>query len=238
MKKPKLVIFDFGGTLIQSTVFWLDKGMEALRLAAINPKVTTTEAMCELWDHYYNRLEAGLVCDDLEVRLTTVFRNIFAQTGLKYDIPLWQCEAVFDRYNSDRQPTEHMVDLLKALKDSGIRTGVISNTVVSGNSMAQAVKEQFPKSRMKFVITSADYLFKKPHSDMFKAAAKIAEVEPQDCWYCGDSFEADVKGAHSVGMFAVHYDPKSHEAFSFKDDEGKQYLQINSWAELIKNLPE
>ncbi len=241
MKKPKLVLFDFGGTLIRSSVFWLEKGMEALRLAATNPQATTTQEMCELWDFYHDRLmgrEGGLSSDDLEAQLSTVFRNIFALTGLKYDIAMWECEAVFDKHNSDRQPTQDMAELLDAFDKAGIRTAVISNTVISGKAMEQAVNYQLPNNKMEFVLTSADYLFKKPHEDMFKAAAKIAGVEAEDCWYCGDSFDADVVGAHNSGMFAVHYDFKSDEAFTYMEYLGRPYLRINSWKELIRKLPE
>jgi len=209
MKKPKLVLFDFGGTLIRSSEFWLEKGMEALRLSAVNPEVTTTKAMCELWDYYYDRLtgrEGGPGSDDLEVQLSTVFRNMFALTGLKYEIDLWECEAVFDKHNSDREPTPNMAELLDALDRAGIRTAVISNTVISGRAMEQAVNYQLPNSKMEFVLTSADYLFKKPHGDMFLAAAKISGVKPHDCWYCGDNFDADAGGACNAGMFGGDYD--------------------------------
>lgn len=239
MVKPKLILFDFGGTLIIDSPFSATDGLEALRLAADNPEVTTTEFMCDVWRSIDERVSKRAWGDGgytLEIQLSGILRNIFALAGLRYSISLTECEVIFDRFNATRKATPHMAELLKTLNGAGIKTAVISNTVLSGEAMAVAIKDQLPESKMEFILTSADYLFCKPAPDMFKAAAKKAGFEPDECWYCGDSLAADVGGAHNSGILPVLYDSKSDIPFERKKRGGKEYYIVNSWAELIKQL--
>lgn len=241
MFKPKLVLFDFGGTLIEDGDFQLYAGLDQLRLAADNPEVTTTEVMCDLWHSIEDRLirrektEYGYV---LDVQLSGALRIIFTLTGLQYSIDIAQCEIIFDRFNAERKPTPYMAELLNALDAAGIRTAVISNTVLSGEAMATAINDRLPNNKMEFILTSADYLFCKPASDMFAVAAKRAGVEPNECWYLGDSFGPDVIGGHSVGMLPVLYESELDTPFERKELKGKTYYVVNSWAELISRIPE
>ncbi len=240
MYKPKLVLFDFGGTLITDSEFRLQPGAQALRLAADNPDVTTTEILGDLWRSLEDRLSHRARGEDagfeLDIQLSGILRNIFAVAGLRYSIDITQCEVIFDRHNSERTPTPYMAELLQTLGTAGIRTAVISNTVLSGAAMALTIKEHFPQSEMEFVITSADYMFCKPAPEMFVAAAKIAGLEPGECWYLGDTFGADVVGAHDCGMLPVLYESKSNTPFEMRERQGKAYYVVNSWAELITRI--
>jgi len=239
MYKPKLVLFDFGGTLMIDGEFSLHSGMEKLRLAAENPDAATTEAMCGMFREMKNFADKINTNDSnciMETPLSSIFRNIFACSGLRYAISLTECEILFDRSNSTRTAAPYIAELLTALHDAGIRTGVISNTVLSGEAMAAAVSEHIPNAGMEFIITSADYIFCKPSPYMFLAAAKTAGVEPGECWYCGDGLIPDVGGAHNSGMLPVLYDRKAVIPFECGECGGKEYYIINSWTELIKRL--
>jgi putative hydrolase of the HAD superfamily len=172
----------------------------------------------------------------LEIQLSGILRNVFALAGLRYSISMTECEVIFDRYNATRRATPYMAELLEALNAAGIKTAVISNTVLSGEAMAIAIKEQLPASKMEFIFTSADFLFCKPAPDMFLAAAKKAGVEPGECWYCGDSPGADVGGAHNSGILPCLYESGSTISFEQREQEGKLYCVVNSWAELIKKI--
>lgn len=240
MYKPKLVLFDFGGTLIIDGEFQLQPGAEALRLAADNPQITTTETLCDLWLSMEERLSHRAKSDEdgyeLDVQLSGMLRNIFAAAGLRYSMDITECEAIFDRHNSKRKATPYMKELLQTLDVADIRTAVISNTVLSGAAMAVTIKEHFPHSKMEFVLTSADYMFCKPAPEMFAAASKIAGIEPGECWYLGDSFGSDVVGAHGIGMLPILYESESETPFERKEREGKTYYVVNSWSELIKRI--
>jgi putative hydrolase of the HAD superfamily len=55
------------------------------------------------------------------------------------------------------------------------------------------------------IITSENAGAKKPNPQVFHYALNEAKAFPHDSIMIGDNFEADVKGALSVGMKAIHY---------------------------------
>ena len=59
VKKPKLVLFDFGGTLFNSTPFDVKSGMEAVRKSADNPDAVTTEGLCALWRELDGKIQSS-----------------------------------------------------------------------------------------------------------------------------------------------------------------------------------
>ena len=56
-------------------------------------------------------------------------------------------------------------------------------------------------------IVTADCVgVKKPNPKVFKYALDQVNSKPEDCVMIGDSYEADVMGAFSVGMLPIHFD--------------------------------
>ncbi|RDY60672.1 YjjG family noncanonical pyrimidine nucleotidase [Flagellimonas nanhaiensis] len=55
------------------------------------------------------------------------------------------------------------------------------------------------------VINSETAGVKKPHPQIFEMALKKASVEPENALMVGDNLEADIQGAISVGMKALHF---------------------------------
>ncbi len=107
---------------------------------------------------------------------------------------------------------------------------------MSGYQLKNAVDRQLPDNKMEFIFSSADFLMCKPAPDMFEAAAKFAGVDTSECWYCGDSYEADVVGGMGAGMYPVHYCPKTETQFEEKLLRGKPYAVVNSWRVLAEKI--
>jgi FMN phosphatase YigB (HAD superfamily) len=127
--------------------------------------------------------------------------------------------------------------LLDKCREKDIRTAVISNNAMSSEGLAVSIYESLPESDMEFVISSADYILCKPAPDMFEAAAKISGLAPEDCWYCGNDGHCDVYGALAGGMYPVFYNRESPvPAKTDKTPDGKEFLVINGWQELIRLL--
>ncbi|HHX72037.1 MAG TPA: HAD hydrolase-like protein [Clostridiales bacterium] len=237
MFKPKWVFFDFGGTLFDDGPFQLLSGMEALRLAAENPEVTTAEEMAKLWRGMEARYMGHLKTPEgyyVDVTLSSMLRNLFMRSGLTYTISLRECENIFDDHNSERWPTPGIQELLSALHECGIRTAVISNTTFSAEGMAIAIDKGLPDNHMEFVITSADLLFCKPGPDVFEAAAKRAGVAASECWYCGNEHVPDVEGGAGAGMLPFIIERKYEGGLTQKTWKGHTYYAVSDWAELAK----
>jgi putative hydrolase of the HAD superfamily len=105
--------------------------------------------------------------------------------------------------------------LLTALRQRGIRIGVLSNTTWS-----RAQHERiFLRDNVLHLIDGAVYTceidWTKPHPEAFHAAmAAIGATEPSRCVFVGDRPFDDIFGAHQVGMRAVlvpHSDIPLHQ---------------------------
>lgn len=241
-KKPKMILFDVGGTLFDDGKCNPADGFEKLRLAAINPEATNASELERLWNEYLGEVSSlkSVSGISLDIPLSSVIKYAAMNTGLMFDIPIAQQEELFDRYNSSRQVIDGVPELLSELGSLGIRTAVISNNMMSGESLSLAIKRWIPLSDFEFCLTSADILFAKPSENIFNAALKYAGVDPSECFYCGDNLIPDVYGSSSCGITPVLLDVKSSVPFEFRsDDNCEKYLTVNNWKELtrfIKNI--
>lgn len=238
MKKPEMVLFDVGGTLFIDGKCIPRDGLSRLRKYALNPGVTDDDTLAALWDEYTDEVDVGLRSRhgaQLDIPLSAILRYITMNSGLRFDIPVAFQEEIFDRFNSERSVAQGIEQLLFTLKEKGIRTAVISNNSMSGESLSLAIKRWLPSSEFEFCLTSSDILLAKPHKSIFLAAACLAGVEPASCWYCGDKKIPDVDGAKNSGMLPVLINRDSPVPLSYPEDGGRgEYMEINSWYELQK----
>jgi putative hydrolase of the HAD superfamily len=62
----------------------------------------------------------------------------------------------------------------------------------------------------KYFIYSGNVGAMKPYPKIFQEAMRIAQAQPHEIAYVGDSYEDDIKGAKAVGWYAILYDPHNH----------------------------
>ena len=173
----------------------------------------------------------------LDMPLSAVLKYITMNAGLRFNISTAKQEEIFDRYNSDRRLLGSITELLETIDKLGIRTAVISNNIMSGDSLEIAIKYWIPSSKMDFCLTSADLLFTKPNKSLFTAAAGYAHLNPTECWYCGDSLQADVDGSRGANMTPVLIDTKSSLPLEMRTENGREeYMTVNHWNVLKEHL--
>lgn len=238
-KKPEMIFFDVGGTLFDDGRFDPVAGFEGLRVSAVNPEITCAEALASVWDEYLDEVgkitsESGI---NLDIPLSAIIKYATMQSGLLFEISAAEQEELFDRFNSSRNVIDGVHELLSELTESDIRSAVISNNMMSGESLTLAINRWIPENKFEFCLTSADLLFTKPSEKIFTAAANYAHISPADCWYCGDGRIPDVDGAQNAGMAPVLLDLKSDIPYEFREDGGRgRYLAVNSWNALRQYL--
>lgn len=231
-KKPKMILFDVGGTLFADGKCNPAAGFEKLRHYAINPDVTNGEVLTEYWNEFLSEVsgiqsKSGI---NLDVPLSSVIKYATMNTGLVFNIPTAEQEEIFDRYNSSRTVIDGIPELLEKLDALGIRTAVISNNMMSGESLSLAINRWIPSANFEFCLTSADILFAKPSSNIFITAIKYAGLESEDCWYCGDGIKPDVYGASVCGLTPVLLDVNSSVPLEFRSDNiCEKYMTVNNW---------
>lgn len=240
-KKPKMIFFDVGGTLLDDGPCIPKDGFEALRLASKNPDITTADFLSNCWDEYLEDMKnlhsfSGV---NLDIPLSAVIKFATMKSGLDFDISICEQEEIFDRFNSTRTVIDGISELLETLKQHNIRTAVISNNMMSGESLALAIKHWIPNANFEFCLTSADVLYCKPSKHIFKVALGYAHLNPEECWYCGDGYIPDIEGASGCNIAPVHFDKKADIPFEIKTVNGSNYLAINHWnvlTDVINNI--
>lgn len=235
---PKAAIFDFGGTLFQDSPFNALWAADTLLACSDNPRGITRFELVSMWEALCAAVTARCVSADgfgIDVELSSMLRNICARTGLVPRLRGAELEYEFDRRDSERRLVPDADKLIDALHSAGAVTGVISNVVMSGEAMSRAIREWLPRAEMKFVFTSADFLFCKPCRDMFDAALTALEIPAENCWYFGDSYNCDVLGALGAGMGAVLID-RAAPSFSMCSCEKGAYIRVSSWSQLLDRI--
>lgn len=93
-------------------------------------------------------------------------------------------------------------ETLAALKDRGVRLGVVSNW---DYRLSHALEETGLLHFFDFVLSSAQAKSEKPAREIFERGLEMARrfvpnLKARDCFYLGDHYEKDVLGARSAGL--------------------------------------
>ena len=117
-------------------------------------------------------------------------------------------------------PMPHVTDTLDALRERGVKVGLITN----GRALMQNRKIDGLGIRplLDSVVISGDLGVRKPDPRIFAAALEDLAVDPSSAAYVGDNPEPDITGAKRSGMFAVwrrdEWWPEPEEADLVIDD--------------------
>jgi HAD superfamily hydrolase (TIGR01549 family) len=104
------------------------------------------------------------------------------------------------------------VEVLRELKDVGLKTALISNT---GLTTASALRRLLPSYGLTPLLDAFVYSdeleLAKPDRRLFDKALDELGVEAKAAAFVGDSPHNDVAGAQAAGLFAVQIGDKSHD---------------------------
>jgi putative hydrolase of the HAD superfamily len=86
---------------------------------------------------------------------------------------------------------------LRALREAGIRTVVVSNW---DWSLHERLAETGLAALVDGAVASAEVGSAKPDGAIFRVALELAGADASDAWHVGDTPEADVEGARAAGL--------------------------------------
>lgn len=111
------------------------------------------------------------------------------------------------QYNCPRQPNllPFTLEMLTYLQSKGYQLHILTN----GFEESQKLKLEFSGilNFFKNIITSECTGYTKPNPIIFNHALAISNATPQNSIMIGDSFDADILGARSLGMKTIFYNP-------------------------------
>ena len=238
MRYPKMILFDYGHTLLYEPGYDTLNGEKALfPYIRRNPNNVTPEQADALAGELFREM-SQVRERDLEFHEQTRLRYKCAYVEISYTVPPEEAELIVWNGLSEGALMPGTAQMLKYLSEAGIRSGVVSNLSFSGRTLTERIKTFLPQQQFSFILTSSDCGFRKPHPRIFSLALQKAGLPPEDIWFCGDNTRADIEGAAQAGMFPVWYD----NATGREDKDvpmrvpGCDHLHIHAWSELTDIL--
>lgn len=236
MKIPKMILFDYGQTLVAEKFDGI-KGTEAVLQYAVKNKYHLSAEQVQAKANEINR-EFGRFDPEkrhlfqIEIPNTMFTPYLYESQGIEIALSNSEIDTVFWNAAAPGVPTEGIREFLRYLKNKGIRTGVISNICYAPSVVAERINRLLPENTFEFIITSSNFMFRKPNKRIFDLALEKAELQPDEVWYIGDQYECDVKGALNAGLQPVWY----IGAIELPYEEDKNILTVADWNELRRQM--
>ncbi|MBR6664919.1 MAG: HAD-IIIA family hydrolase [Lachnospiraceae bacterium] len=233
MTKPKMILFDYGQTLVNEARFDGVKGTEAVLQYATKNKYNRTAAQIQAVADEMNG-EMGRFDPARRHLLQVEIPNdmfcgyLYESQGVELSIKGAMRDKVFWDAASPGVPSEGVEDFLDFLKEQGIRTAVLSNITYCGEALENRLQEVLPGHEFEFILATSEYMYRKPHRRIFEFALDKAELTPEEVWYIGDNYECDIEGAKNAGLFPVWY----LGAMEKPQEPKEGILTVKSWEEV------
>ena len=134
----------------------------------------------------------------IEEGLSLVFKKIGIYTEEKL------CTIVTNRLSALKDTfddiPEESIQLLKALKERGIKIGLITNTYSDESDL---IKSSVLFPYFDVALISYEQGICKPAPEMYQRMIECLGVKPEECLYVGDGGSRELYGARDAGMKAV-----------------------------------
>lgn len=242
VRRPKMILFDYGGTLLCEPGWDMLRGEKALfEHIEANPHHYTPEELCA-WEQAYFRSLQPVRDAGAELTEIQMLRLKYELHGITLSISYEEAESVFWNHTaplSEKCLYPHVREMLDWLNVRGIRTGVISNIGWTGAALRRRIGALLPNHPFEFILASSDYGLRKPDSRLFQVALEKAALKPEEVWFFGDTYDTDVKGARSAGLKAFFYQGRAEGGMPRKPvPEGFEtdVPVITDWTALIELL--
>ena len=152
-------------------------------------------------DKYFKKREKDL----LETTYSFVLRDVLEDKGYR-DVPDGIIRGGLDRLFAVTQTNWVLegdtLQTLKKLETDGYRMGLISNA--GDDQDVQQLARRFGIAQyFDFILTSAACSYRKPHRRIFELALSNWYFLPSEAVMVGDNLDADIRGAQSVGLYAI-----------------------------------
>jgi putative hydrolase of the HAD superfamily len=121
-------------------------------------------------------------------------------------------EAEHAAWAPARQLGATSIALLEALRDRGVKVGLVSNAFDPGWLLQRTLAEMGLAELLDFAVFSSEVGKRKPHPEIFRRALEALGVAPEETLFVGDRLYEDVRGAAELGMRTV-------QALWFRADE-------------------
>jgi putative hydrolase of the HAD superfamily len=207
----RAVLFDWGHTLMDWV--WDDELLVAGHRAGLQAIGRDELAITEHFREHYEPMfwQPGTI-DELEY--PGLVRKLLGDFGVEVgDEELDRfLEAEHAAWSGARQLGSTTHALLEALRNRGLRLGIVSNAFDPAWLLHRDLADTGVAERIDFAVFSSEVGKRKPHAAIFERALEALGVEAGETVFVGDRLYEDVRGAGELGMVTV-------QALWFRADE-------------------
>jgi putative hydrolase of the HAD superfamily len=202
--RVQAVVFDWGGTLTPfHTIDLEDLWRVAARILAPERAAALTEALLSVEREFWQRVErdSGHASTTLEdvIALAAERTGVHLEAALRDTAMTAHLEAWTPHTYTDPEAAP----VLRALRERGIRTGMLSNTHWPREWLERILARDGVLHLIDARVYTSELDHTKPHAEAFGAVLRRLNVEPQNAVMVGDRPYDDVSGAKALGMRAV-----------------------------------
>lgn len=198
----RAVLFDWGGTLTRfHNVDMIDAWLVAAKVLAPDRVDEVGRALLlaeqEVWARTTTTLRSATTAE--------VLRSAAQAVGLPVDEVLHDqaIEAYLDHWAPSTLPREDAHDTLRALRERGLRLGLLSNTHWPRRHHEHWLERDGLTELFDARVYTSDLDHVKPHPDAFRALLGELGVDAAESVFVGDRQHDDISGAAALGMRTV-----------------------------------
>jgi putative hydrolase of the HAD superfamily len=205
LRNLQAVIFDVGGTLIHPDWPRLGQLVEAETGMVFTP--------AQMHEAFYGMLQVidAELAAGVNSKRGRAAHWVFLETFRSLGVDETTCTGIRERLTVAHQERHlwcardsEALTVLAALKDAGVRVGVISNTEDGRVEESLALADL--ASQFEFVIDSHIVGYSKPDKEIFQCALDRLRLDAHEAAYVGDSYGYDVIGARRAGLRPILLD--------------------------------
>ena len=192
------VLFDWGGTLsVHVPVDLLEMWRAAAAVLAPDDPEPVAAALLEA-EHAWWR--GCVAAGDRSGTTEQLVRSVALETHLDVTGAL---QAYHHAWGLTVEHDPDAAAVLGALRDRGLRTGLLSNTHWPRELHEQWLVDAGLLDLLDIRLYTSDMTHMKPHPEAFRALLSAVGVEPERAVFVGDRPRDDISGAQGVGMRTV-----------------------------------
>jgi HAD superfamily hydrolase (TIGR01549 family) len=208
LNKPRAVVFDLGGTLVDDEY---DSDARLRTMVQLAPR--------EVDLHVYRKLATALGADLRKRRLESLLehsvvafmRLVGDHLGLDYPQSDEELELELWRASETCELVAGVEATIAMLHEARVALAIVSNVGFGNRVIEYELEKVGLRNCFCQIVTSNDYGIRKPHPAIFGGVAGRLGTAPEQCWFVGDDPEADVAGAMRTGMVGVWMNRRARE---------------------------
>lgn len=221
MKKPKVIVMDLGGTIIDTINSSFEEGIRYLYDHYSLKKMPYKDVLNE-FNLIVNECFKKRINDNFELNFRNCLNYFDKTVGFKSNVNFDNLEFEFVDITMKRKKVKGIDQFLVYAKQNNIPLYILSNSCFSSNELKHELVEFNIDKFFNEVFSTADYLMRKPSNIAFDLIINYLKKEKlvensQDIWYIGNDYNFDMVGCTKSFIHGVWLNRK-HENNSLNLD--------------------